>query len=83
MQGESNVDIDTQGEQLLEELLDLRREVAQALGRDQYVYRMIDNAVESQHTPTMAEALRAMKHCEDLQGHVSGSVRATKKTARA
>ncbi len=65
MQSKPSVDVDTQAERLLEELLDLRRAVAEVLGRDQYVYHVLDEAVESQHTPTMAEALRTLEHQSD------------------
>lgn len=76
MHKESSVDMDTQAEQLLEELLDLRRAVAEVLGRDQYVYHVIDEAVESQHTPTMAEALRAIEHqSDDVRQHLVESKR--------
>lgn len=82
MQDKPNMDIDAQGELLLEELLDLRREVAQVLGRDQYAYRVIDDAVESQHAPTMAQALRAIEHCEDLRSHLAASEKQPTKIAR-
>lgn len=74
MQNRSSVDVDTQAERLLEELLDLRRAVAEVLGRDQYVYHVLDEAVESQHTPTMAEALRALDHqSEEVRQHLVDS----------
>lgn len=47
-------DIETQ---LLAELLDLRRAVGSALGRQQYVYEVIERAIHSGHVPTMQRAL--------------------------
>jgi len=82
MKRTSKMDIDTQGEQLLEELLDLRRAVAEVLGRDQYVYRVIDEAVESQHSPTIAEALRTIEHqSDDVRQHIEESTRQAKRSA--
>ncbi len=82
MKNTPKVDIDTQGEQLLEELLDLRRAVAEVLGRDQYVYQVIDNAVESRHCPTMAEALREIEHqSDDVRQHIDESKRHAKTSA--
>ncbi len=74
-----NVDIDTQGSQILEELLDLRRAVAEVLGRDQYVYQVIDEAVESQHAPTIADALRAIEHqSDDVRQNIEKSTQRAK-----
>lgn len=48
---------DTDLEAVLAELLGLRRAVAECLGREQYLYRLLDDAIESQHLPAMRRAL--------------------------
>lgn len=42
---------------LLHELVELRRAVAAALGRDQYVYQVLDRAIESHFEPALRNAL--------------------------
>jgi hypothetical protein len=42
---------------LLDELIDLRRAVATTLGRDQYVYQVLDRAIESHLEPALRNAL--------------------------
>ncbi len=44
-------------EQLLGELIELQQAIARTLGRRQYVYRVIEEAVHSGHGPTMRAAL--------------------------
>lgn len=44
-------------ELLLEELIVLRRAVAAGLGRQQYLYDVIDAAVERRHEPALRHAL--------------------------
>lgn len=41
---------------LLEELLSLRKAVAQTLGRDQYLYQVLDTAIATGHGPTWRRA---------------------------
>lgn len=48
---------DAEARRMLDELLELRRAVAQALGREQYLHQLIDDAVESQYRPALIEAL--------------------------
>lgn len=56
--GEPNAaDLDTELASVLAELLELRRTVARCLGREQYLYQVLDQAIESQHPPTMERAL--------------------------
>ncbi|MBX7164794.1 MAG: hypothetical protein K1X74_00475 [Pirellulales bacterium] len=43
--------------ELMDELLELRRAVASALGREQYIHQVLDEAIESQYQPTLIEAL--------------------------
>ena len=42
---------------LLHELVDLRRAVATSLGRDQYVYQVLDRAIESHFEPALRNAM--------------------------
>jgi len=42
---------------LLHELIELRRAVATSLGRDQYVYQVLDRAIESHFEPALRNAL--------------------------
>ena len=53
---------------LVDELLDLRRETAAVLGREQYLYRVVDEAVESGSVVLMqrARAEFELATCEAL-----------------
>ncbi len=42
---------------VLGQLVELRQAVAQTLGRDQYLYGVVDRAVESRHLPRAQAAL--------------------------
>ncbi|MBX3412250.1 MAG: hypothetical protein KF708_05985 [Pirellulales bacterium] len=42
---------------LLHELVELRRAVATTLGREQYVYHVLDRAIESHFEPALRHAL--------------------------
>lgn len=42
---------------LLDELIDLRRAVAATLGREQYVYQVLDRAIESHFEPALRNAI--------------------------
>ena len=45
------------GQQVLVALLELRRAVASTRGRDQYVYRLLDGAIETGYLPAQQNAL--------------------------
>ena len=49
--------IRTSDGRLLDELLDLRQAIAVSMGRQRYVYRVIDEAVHTGHAPTLRTAL--------------------------
>jgi len=62
--------------QILTELLELRQAVAEALGRRQYVYRLIDEAVHSGHEATMRSALSEFaQQPQDVTQRVRGVVK--------
>lgn len=42
---------------LLHELIELRRAVASSLGRDQYVYQVLDRAIETHFEPALRDAM--------------------------
>lgn len=50
---------------LLAQLLELRRSVAETLGREQYVYQVLDRAIESGHRPTRERALEEFQRQPD------------------
>jgi len=50
---------------LLDELLDLRRAVATVLGREQYVYQVIDRAIETRFAPAMHTAISEFRQQPD------------------
>ncbi len=61
--------------ELLRELLDLRRAVASVLGRDQYVFGLLDRAIESGHAPAQRRARKEFATLPvDLQELVSGQL---------
>ena len=51
--------------QLVDELLDLRRAVAETLGREQYLYQVLDDAIESRHLPALSYAKQTYEHQPD------------------
>jgi hypothetical protein len=56
MSQEREMNEEAQLDSLLHELIDLRRAVASALGREQYVYHVLDRAIESHFEPAMRNA---------------------------
>jgi hypothetical protein len=60
---------------LLDELLDLRRAVATVLGREQYVYHVLDRAIENRFAPAMRGAIDEFRRQpDDLQCRVRHAV---------
>lgn len=57
--------------ELLSELLELRQTVAHSLGRDQYLFEMLDRAIESGHAPCWEKARREFASLpDDLLRHI-------------
>lgn len=66
------------GQHVLASLLDLRRAVAETLGRDQYVYRLLDRAIETGYPPAQQDALAEFElQPDDVKNRVRAALFAT------
>ena len=74
----SNLSHEPTEDQLLDELLAIRRAIARTLGREQYLYRLVDTAIETGHAPSLRRAWREINHQpNDIQDRILSNHRPT------